>query len=84
MATAHPSLDDPNAWVPYRYHPSLAAAALFAALFGLATITHCILLGTRRTWYFTPFIIGGCCKSPSPTPSLVSTPNPGFPVRVEQ
>lgn len=61
--TAHPSLDDPNAWVPYRYHPNLAAAVLFAVLFGILTISHCVYLGLRRTWYFTPFIIGGLCKS---------------------
>ena len=58
----HPSLNDPNAWVPYRYYPNLAAAVIFVVLFGIATVSHCALLGVRRTWYFTPFIVGGICK----------------------
>jgi hypothetical protein len=62
--TVHPSLDDPNAWVPYRYHPSLPAAAAFTAIFGLATLAHCYLLVRRKTYYFAPFIIGGICKLP--------------------
>lgn len=59
----HPSLDDPTAWVPYRYYPILGLGAAFAVLFGLTTLVHCVLLGVRRTWYFTPFIVGGCCES---------------------
>ncbi|KAL2126590.1 hypothetical protein VTI74DRAFT_576 [Chaetomium olivicolor] len=58
-ADYHPSLDDPNAWVPYRYYPSVIAGATFIALFVLVTICHCALLGVRRTWFFTPFIVGG-------------------------
>jgi hypothetical protein len=60
----HPSLNDPNAWVPYRYQPNLAAAAALTTLFGLATLAHCVLLVRRKTYYFTPFIIGGICKLP--------------------
>ncbi|KAH8893857.1 RTA1-domain-containing protein [Thozetella sp. PMI_491] len=55
----HPSLDDPNVWVPYRYYPSVPAASVFVALFALVTLYHCALLAVRRTWFFLPFIIGG-------------------------
>ncbi|KAL6825832.1 RTA1 like domain-containing protein [Trichoderma sp. SZMC 28015] len=54
-----PSLDDPNAWVPYRYYPSVPAAAVFIALYSIVTIAHIAIIVTRRTWSFTPFIIGG-------------------------
>lgn len=57
----HPSLNDPHAWVPYRYYPNLPAAIVFAILFGVVTLAHSIYMWKRRTWYFTPFIIGGCC-----------------------
>ncbi|EHK48433.1 hypothetical protein TRIATDRAFT_178509, partial [Trichoderma atroviride IMI 206040] len=54
-----PSLDDPNAWVPYRYYPSVPAAATFIALYSIVTIAHIAIIVTRRTRSFTPFIIGG-------------------------
>ncbi|PTB38458.1 hypothetical protein M441DRAFT_146321 [Trichoderma asperellum CBS 433.97] len=57
--TYKPSLDDPNAWVPYRYYPSIPAAAIFIALYSIVTIAHIVIIVTRRTWSFTPFIIGG-------------------------
>ncbi|KAH8707655.1 RTA1 like protein-domain-containing protein [Phaeosphaeriaceae sp. PMI808] len=60
MAEAYrPSLDDPNAWVPYRYHPSRTAAIIFLVIFGLTTITHFYQVCRRRTWYFVPLVIGG-------------------------
>jgi hypothetical protein len=59
----HPALDDPHAWVPYRYYPSLAAAAIFLVLFLLTTSAHAFLVSKRRTWYFTPFVVGGLCES---------------------
>lgn len=43
----------------YRYEPSVAANAVFVALFGLATAGHTFVLVKRRTWYFIPFVIGG-------------------------
>ncbi|KAK3670457.1 hypothetical protein LTR78_009698 [Recurvomyces mirabilis] len=55
----HPSLDDPNAWVPYRYNPSLAAAVIFLIAFTIATGWHAVTLFRRRTWYYTPFLIAG-------------------------
>ncbi|KAK4553329.1 hypothetical protein LTR86_009629 [Recurvomyces mirabilis] len=57
-AALHPSLDDPNAWVPYRYHPSLAAAVVFLVAFTIVTGWHAVILFRRRTWYYTPFLIG--------------------------
>lgn len=58
----HPSLDDPNAWVPYRYHPSQVAAVIFVALFGLTTILHIFQVIKKRTWYFIPLVVGGLCE----------------------
>jgi hypothetical protein len=56
-----PSLDDPTAWVPYRYHPSLVAAVIFVVLFALTTFLHIFQLIKKRTWYFIPLVIGGLC-----------------------
>jgi 4-hydroxybenzoate polyprenyltransferase len=55
----HPSIDDPKAFVLYRYHPSKAAAVLFAVLFSFSTILHTYQLIRKRTWYFLPLVIGG-------------------------
>ncbi|KAF2187906.1 RTA1-domain-containing protein [Zopfia rhizophila CBS 207.26] len=54
-----PSLDDPNAWVPYRYVPSKVAAAVFVAAFVLTTCLHVFQLVKKRTWYFIPLVVGG-------------------------
>ncbi|KAL4972260.1 RTA1 like protein-domain-containing protein [Aspergillus desertorum] len=43
----------------YMYDPSKAAAITFAALFGLTTLIHIWQTLRNRTWYMTPFIIGG-------------------------
>ncbi|KAF2088812.1 RTA1 like protein [Saccharata proteae CBS 121410] len=43
----------------YRYDPSMAAAVIFIALFGLTTALHCFQMIRSRTWFFIPFIIGG-------------------------
>ncbi|KAJ5160511.1 Protein RTM1 [Penicillium canariense] len=42
----------------YRYIPSIPAAAIFAAVFMVLTILHCIRLWRYRTHFFVPFIIG--------------------------
>ncbi|KAL0254927.1 hypothetical protein SLS55_009451 [Diplodia seriata] len=55
----HPSLDDPNAYVLYRYKPSLPAAIIFVIAFAITTFWHCWQCGRTRTWYFIPLIIGG-------------------------
>ncbi|KAL4758240.1 RTA1 domain-containing protein [Aspergillus foveolatus] len=43
----------------YMYDPSKGAAIPFAALFGLTTVVHMWQTIQNRTWYMTPFIIGG-------------------------
>ncbi|KAF2626507.1 RTA1-domain-containing protein [Macroventuria anomochaeta] len=53
------SLDDPNVWVPYRYHPSQIAAITFVVAFSLTTILHIFQVCKKRTWYFIPLVIGG-------------------------
>ncbi|KAL0257695.1 hypothetical protein SLS55_006858 [Diplodia seriata] len=58
----HPALDDPNAFVFYRYHPSLAAAIIFVIAFLLTTGFHCHQCVRTKTWYFAPLIIGGICQ----------------------
>lgn len=62
-----PSLDAPNAWVPYRYYPSVLAAAVFIVLFAIVKIAHCAVVATRRTWSFTPFVIGGVFELSGPS-----------------
>ena len=42
----------------YGYRPSLALGALAVALFFLASGGHGFLLFKKRTWYFTPFLVG--------------------------
>ncbi|KAJ4989968.1 Protein RTA1-like protein 8 [Stagonosporopsis vannaccii] len=60
MADAYrPSLDDPNFWVPYRYHPSRTAAVIFVVVFALTTVLHAFQVCKRRTWYFIPLVVGG-------------------------
>lgn len=46
----------------YYYEPTLGAAALFTVLFGVATILHLVQMLKTRTWFLTPFVIGGACK----------------------
>ncbi|KAF7197301.1 Protein RTM1 [Pseudocercospora fuligena] len=47
---------------PYTYQPSSPAAILFTILFVLTTLTHLIQTCWRRTWFMTPFILGGICE----------------------
>jgi RTA1 like protein len=69
-STVHPSLDDPNVWVPYRYHPTTVGAGIFIGVFTLTTILHIAQVIRHRTWYFIPLIVGGLCTSHS-YPSLI-------------
>ncbi|KAJ4988411.1 RTA1 like protein [Stagonosporopsis vannaccii] len=57
-----PALDDPNAYVLYRYYPSQVAAIIFVVLFALTTMLHIFQLVKKRTWYFIPLVVGGLCK----------------------
>ncbi|KAJ5644244.1 uncharacterized protein N7484_006751 [Penicillium longicatenatum] len=43
----------------YRYTPSVAAAAIFIALFIITTVFHLWQLIRSRSWYFIAFILGG-------------------------
>ncbi|KAH8435101.1 uncharacterized protein LDX57_012730 [Aspergillus melleus] len=47
----------------YHYDPSFPAAVAATACFGVLTSMHLIYFIARRTWYFTPFIIGGLCET---------------------
>ncbi|KAK3342570.1 RTA1 like protein-domain-containing protein [Neurospora tetraspora] len=42
----------------FKYDPSLAANAVFVALFGITAVGHTFLLVRNRTWYFIPFVLG--------------------------
>lgn len=46
----------------FEYNPSLAAAVIFAVLFGFATFTHAYQLVRTRTWFMLAFLIGGVCE----------------------
>ncbi|WYZ42766.1 hypothetical protein EsH8_VI_000465 [Colletotrichum jinshuiense] len=50
----------PEAFVFYHYDPSLPAACIFIAVFGLSFALHFFQLIKLRAWYFVPFLIG-CC-----------------------
>lgn len=43
----------------FNYDPSVVAAAVATALFGITTIIHLWQMCRRRTWYFTAFVVGG-------------------------
>ena len=51
--------NDGESFVLYRYAPSLAAAAIFVVLFALTTGLHMFQAFKKRSWFMTPFIIGG-------------------------
>lgn len=44
----------------YEYRPSLAANAVFLALYGIAFIVHAVLGLKWRTWAFATAILFGC------------------------
>jgi hypothetical protein len=44
------------------YNPSIAAAIIFALLFGAFTIFHAFRLFRTRTWFCIPLVIGGLCE----------------------
>ncbi|KAJ4315158.1 hypothetical protein N0V94_006098 [Neodidymelliopsis sp. IMI 364377] len=48
-----------RSFVLYRYQPSLAAAAIFVVLFALTTGFHFFQTFKKRSWFMTPFLIGG-------------------------
>lgn len=54
-------MSEPESFKYYHYDPSLAAACVFAIVFGSSTVWHSILIAKHRTWYFIPLLIGGIC-----------------------
>ena len=64
--------------VYYQYEPSLPAAALFSALFGLATLLHIFQMIRARTWFMIPFVIGALFEAGGYAARAVSAnQNPG-------
>jgi hypothetical protein len=63
MAGYHPDINDPDAFVLYRYRPNLAAAVIFIVLFLITTLFHTFQIWRKRTWYFIPLVIGGICTA---------------------
>lgn len=62
----------------YYYEPSMAAAAVLAVLFGLATLVHSYQLARSRTWFMIPFVIGGIFETVGYGGRIMSaTENPG-------
>ncbi|PYI33261.1 RTA1-domain-containing protein [Aspergillus indologenus CBS 114.80] len=62
----------------YQYAPSLPAAIAATVCFGLLTISHAIHYCAQRTWFFTPFIIGGIFEATGYTGRIINstqTPN---------
>lgn len=59
----------------YYYAPSMAAAAIFIAIFGLTTALHFWQMFRTRTWFLIPFLIGGCCEFSCPFPLPHYDPN---------
>ncbi|KAI8240706.1 hypothetical protein K4K57_012384 [Colletotrichum sp. SAR 10_99] len=57
MASSTP---DPGEFVFYHYDPSLPAACVFIALFGISFALHVFQMVKFRAWYFVSFLIG-CC-----------------------
>lgn len=57
----------------FNYDPSVVAAAVATALFGITTIVHLWQMCRRRTWYFTAFVVGGFCKCLLGNSSIAST-----------
>lgn len=47
----------------YHYTPSLAGAAIFAALFFLSLGYHTVQLTRTKTWYFIPLVIGALMEA---------------------
>ncbi|KAK8108230.1 RTA1 like protein-domain-containing protein [Apiospora kogelbergensis] len=57
---ADPNVPDPDAFFAlYRYRPSAVAAAVACGAFAVVTALHLRRMLKARTFYFTPFVIGG-------------------------
>lgn len=58
MATVLSTRDDYTTFKLYHYTPTLPAAIIVAALFGLFTLLHFIRMLRQRAKYFPPFVVG--------------------------
>ncbi|KAH6673911.1 RTA1 like protein-domain-containing protein [Plectosphaerella plurivora] len=54
-----PTLQTHNGYPLWRYIPSLPAAIVFAAVFGVLTIAHTWRMFRHRMWFCIPFVVGG-------------------------
>ncbi|KAI1608677.1 RTA1 like protein-domain-containing protein [Exophiala viscosa] len=73
------SSDPDDTFKFYHYDPSLAAACVFAVLFGSSAIWHAFLIAKYRTWYFIPCLTGGIFETVGYTARGIShgqAPNP--------
>lgn len=62
----------------YYYKPSMAAAIIFAVLFGLATLAHSCQMVRWKTWFMIPFVVGGLFEMVGYIGRIMSaTENPG-------
>jgi hypothetical protein len=57
-----PAAEETDFFDYYHYDPSVAAAGIFIALFGISATMHVWQLLKNKTWYFIPFAIGGYCE----------------------
>lgn len=67
----HPDINDPNAYVLYRYSPNLVAAIVFVVVFSITTFLHVFQIVKKRTWYFIPLAVGGASRSPQAYRQLI-------------
>ncbi|KAH6977439.1 RTA1 like protein-domain-containing protein [Ilyonectria sp. MPI-CAGE-AT-0026] len=54
-----PQLESYNGHFLWEYIPSLPAAVVFIAIFGILTAAHSWNLVRHRTWFCIPFVVGG-------------------------
>ena len=50
------------------YTPSAVGGGIAAGLFAILTIIHIWRLTRTKLWFCIPFVVGGLCTSPSPSP----------------
>jgi hypothetical protein len=61
----HPGVNGSSPYVDfYPYTPSATAGYAFMAMFGIATVSHFVLMIPYRAGYFTPLFLGGVCTFP--------------------
>lgn len=66
----------------YRYDPSLPAAVVSTVVFAVLSVLHTWRLIRVRAYYFTPFVIGGFCRSTNSPDYAVDIANVFFQSRL--